>query len=108
MVEGLMWVTCSFLRIVVLTHGDGDACLVCMYIIYVFVLQSFNPLLSDQRPSVVIAYANAPVADPIRVVHGTSRHQDQTKAVRDQETLGEGRCRRHRVETNGSQVRRRP
>lgn len=79
-----------------------------VYIIYMFIAQVINPLLFDQRPSVVIAYANTSVADPIRVVHGASRHQDQTKAIRDQEAMGEGRRRRHRVKTNGSQVRRCP
>lgn len=61
-------------------------------------------MLFKQRPSVIISNANASVADPIRIVHGASRHQDQTKAVRYQETLGESRFRRHRVETNGSQI----
>lgn len=73
-----------------------------------FIAQSIHLLLFDQRPSVVIAYANAPVADPISFVHGAPRHKEQAKAIRDQETLGEGGLGRHRFETNGRQVRRRP
>lgn len=108
MIERLTWLRVTFLHVVVLTDGEGYACLVCMYIIYGIKVQSINPILFDQRPSIVVAYAKAPVADTIRIVHGASRHQDQTEALRDQETLGEGRCCRHCLKTNGSQVRRCP